>query len=50
MAASPAAPVRLSDLLSDPSRVDALSPDQLDALPLGAIQLDADGKVLKFNQ
>ena len=30
-------------------RVDAMTAEELDALPNGAIQLDADGKILKFN-
>ena len=36
-----------SDVLS---RADVLSEDELDTLPVGMIQLDRSGKVLKFNQ
>ena len=31
-------------------QADVLTPDELDNLPVGMIQLDRDGKVLKFNQ
>ncbi|HEY1087902.1 MAG TPA: PAS domain-containing protein [Archangium sp.] len=31
-------------------RADTLAPDELDALPFGMIQLDAQGKILKFNK
>jgi photoactive yellow protein len=31
-------------------RVDALSSAELDALPFGAIQLDANGTILQFNE
>jgi photoactive yellow protein len=31
-------------------RADQLSEDELDTLPIGMIQLDRSGKVLKFNQ
>jgi photoactive yellow protein len=36
-----------SDVLS---RADVLTQDELDTLPVGMIQLDRDGTVLKFNQ
>lgn len=32
------------------SRVESLRPHELDALPHGMIQLDRDGKILKYNQ
>lgn len=31
-------------------RADVLTTEELDSLPVGMIQLDRDGKVLKFNQ
>ena len=31
-------------------QADVLTPDELDSLPVGMIQLDRTGKVLKFNQ
>ena len=36
-----------SDVLE---RADVLSNDELDTLPFGMIQLDRDGRILKFNQ
>lgn len=32
------------------TRIDGLTPAELDALPFGAIQLDRDGKILQFNE
>ena len=32
------------------ARADVLTEDELDTLPVGMIQLDRDGRVLKFNQ
>lgn len=32
------------------TRIDKMSLDELNALPQGAIQLDRDGRILKFNQ
>ena len=31
-------------------QVDSMTPRELDALPFGAIQLDARGKILRYNQ
>ncbi|HET7435990.1 MAG TPA: PAS domain-containing protein [Thermoanaerobaculia bacterium] len=32
------------------ARIDSFTPQQLDALPFGAIQLDGDGTILQFNE
>jgi photoactive yellow protein len=32
------------------TKIDDLTPAELDALPFGAIQLDRDGKILQFNE
>lgn len=32
------------------TKIDGLTPAELDALPFGAIQLDRDGKILQFNE
>jgi photoactive yellow protein len=42
---STAAPT--DDLLA---RVDALTPEELDVLPFGAIQLDRHGRILRYNE
>jgi photoactive yellow protein len=33
----------------EPQRIDSLSEDDFDALPFGAIKLDTDGRILKYN-
>ena len=33
----------------EPQRIDSLAEDDFDALPFGAIKLDADGRILKYN-
>jgi photoactive yellow protein len=33
----------------EPQRIDSLTEDDFDALPFGAIKLDADGRILKYN-
>jgi photoactive yellow protein len=33
----------------EPQRIDALTEDNFNALPFGAIKLDADGRILKYN-
>ena len=45
---SSAVPVTSPDELLQ--QVDALTDDQLNALPFGMIQLDTNGKILQFNQ
>jgi photoactive yellow protein len=33
----------------EPQRIDSLTEDDFDALPFGAIKLDTDGRILKYN-
>ena len=33
----------------EPQRIDSLTEDDFDALPFGAIKLDANGRILKYN-
>jgi photoactive yellow protein len=33
----------------EPQRVDSLAEDEFNALPFGAIKLDTDGRILKYN-
>jgi photoactive yellow protein len=33
----------------EPQRIDSLAEDDFNALPYGAIKLDADGRILKYN-
>lgn len=40
----------LQDAADVLARADVLTEDELDTLPMGMIQLDRDGRVLKFNQ
>jgi photoactive yellow protein len=43
-------PITLSQVESVIQRVDLLSERDLDDLPIGMIQLDANGKILRFNK
>lgn len=35
--------------IHEPQRIDSLSENDFDALPFGAIKLDAEGRILKYN-
>ena len=37
------------DALHELEQIDRMSPDELDALPFGAIRLDTDGKIITYN-
>ena len=45
----PAAPTAAADSHALLRRADDMAPSELDALPYGMIQLDAAGRILKFN-
>jgi photoactive yellow protein len=37
------------DALHELEQIDRMSPEELDALPFGAIRLDTDGKIITYN-